>query len=66
MITNKLSEIMGRKRMTIAEVSRLTGIGYSVVQRLYNDTVLSIEIANLDKLCRALDCTPSDILKFKP
>ena len=66
MITNKLSEIAGRKRMSIAEISRLSGIGYSTVQRLYNDTVLSIEIKNLDKLCFALDCTPNDIFEFKP
>ena len=66
MIINKLSEIAGRKRMNIAEISRLSGIGYSTVQRLYNDTVLSIEIENLNKLCLALDSTPNDIFEFKP
>ena len=66
MITNKLSKIAGRKRMSIAEISRLSGIGYSTVQRLYNDTVLSIKIENLDKLCTVLECTPNDIFEFKP
>ena len=54
MIINKLSEIAGGKRMTIAEISRLTGIGYSVIQRLYNDQVISVEIETINKLCTVL------------
>lgn len=66
MITNKLSEIAGRKRMRISEISRLSGIPYSVVQRLYNDKVRSIDFENLDKLCALLECTPNEILGFVP
>ncbi len=64
MITNKLSEIAGRKRMRISEISRLSGIPYSVVQRLYNDKVRSIDFENLDKLCIVLECTPNELLNF--
>lgn len=66
MIINKLSEIAGGKRITIAELSRITGIGYSVIQRLYNDQVKSVEMETINKLCLALECTPNDILKFIP
>lgn len=66
MITNKLSEIAGRKRMRISEISRLSGIPYSVVQRLYNDKVRSIDFENLDKLCKILECTPNELLEFIP
>lgn len=66
MITNKLSEIAGRKRMRISEISRLSGIPYSVVQRLYNDKVRSIDFENLDKLCMILECTPNELLEFIP
>lgn len=66
MIRNKLSEIAGRKRMNIAEISRLTGIGYSVIQRLYNDQVKSVELETINKLCLALECTPNDLLEFIP
>ena len=64
MITNKLSEILGRKRMTMAELSRKTDIGYSTIQRLYYDRLQSVEIAVLDRLCIALDCSPNDIFSF--
>lgn len=66
MITNKLSEIAGKKRMRISEISRLSGIPYSVVQRLYNDKVRSIDFENLDKLCMVLGCTPNELLEFIP
>ena len=66
MITNKLSEIAGRKRMTIAEISRLSGLGYSVVQRLYNDSVKNVEIETINKLCNVLDCTPNELFEFIP
>lgn len=66
MIKNKLSEIAGGKRMNIAEISRLTGIGYSVIQRLYNDQVKSVEIETINKLCAVLECTPNDLFKFTP
>ncbi|MDD3436478.1 MAG: helix-turn-helix transcriptional regulator [Candidatus Gastranaerophilales bacterium] len=66
MIINKLSEIAVSKRMNIAEISRITGIGYSVIQRLYNDKVKSVEIETINKLCNALECTPSELFKFTP
>lgn len=65
MITNKLSEIAGRKRMKIAEISRLSGVSYSVVQRLYNDKVQSIDFEVLNKLCLILECTPNELLGFE-
>lgn len=65
MIINKLSEIAGRKRMRISEISRLTGIPYSVVQRLYNDKVKSIDFDNLDKLCMVLECTPNELFGYE-
>lgn len=66
MITNKLSEIAGRKRIKMSEISRMTGIGYSTVQRLYNNEVGRIEFDVLNKLCNFLECTPNDLLEFKP
>ena len=66
MITNKLSEIAGRKRIRMAEISRMTGIGYSTIQRLYNNEVGRIEFDVLNKLCTFLECTPNDLFEFTP
>lgn len=66
MIKNKLSEIAGRKRLKISEISRMTGIGYSIVQRLYNNEVGRIEFDTLNRLCNFFECTPNDIFEFTP
>lgn len=66
MIKNKLSEILGRKRMMQTELSRLSGISYSAVKKLYKDETKGIDFDTLNKLCNALECTPSDILEFTP
>ena len=66
MIENNLSEIAGRKRLKMSEISRNTGIKYPTVQRLYHNKVKSIEFDILNKLCNFLECTPNDILEFTP
>ncbi len=66
MIKNKLSEIAGRKRLKMSEIARMTGIGYSTIQRLYNNEVGRIEFDVLNKLCNFLECTPNDIFEFTP
>lgn len=66
MITNKLSEIAGRKRIKMSEIARMTDIGYSTIQRLYNNQVSRIEFDVLNKLCNYLECSPNDILEFTP
>ncbi len=66
MIKNKLSEIMGRKRIKMSEIARMTNIGYPTIQRIYHNQIKSIEFEKLDKLCNYLECTPNDILEFTP
>ena len=66
MIHNNLSTLMGAKRISIAEVSRIAGVRYETVHKLYHDKNKGIEFATLDKLCWALECTPNDILMYIP
>ena len=66
MIKNKLSEILGRNRMFQTELSRLSGISYSTIKKLYQDKSKAIEFETLNRLCNALNCTPNDILEYIP
>lgn len=66
MIKNKLSEILGRKRMYQTELSRISGVSYSAIKNLYKDKSKGIEFDTLNKICTALDCTPNDIFEFIP
>ena len=66
MIKNRLSIIMGTKRIKFHEIASLTGISRKTLYNIYNDKTKGIEFETLNKLCFALDCTPNDILKYIP
>lgn len=66
MIKNKLSELMGKYRIKMTELSRGTGISYSAIKNMYHNKTKAIEFEKLDKLCNYLECTPNDILEFTP
>ena len=64
MIKNNLSTIMGSKRINKAELARMSGLSYDTILNLYNDVNVGIEFDTLDKLCWALQCTPSEIFEY--
>ncbi len=66
MIKNKLSEIMGRRRLNMAEVARLAGLTHVTVFRIYHDKTKTIELETLNKLCNALNCRVQDIFEHIP
>lgn len=63
MIKIHLSKILGEKRMTQAELSRLTGIRPNTISEIYNELIDRINLEHLDKICDALNCDISDILE---
>ena len=65
MIVNRLSRLLGDRRMSIAELQRRTGLAYTTVYRLYQGQTDRIDFETLDKLCRALEVTPNDILEYQ-
>ncbi len=66
MIYNRVSTVIGERRMNIAEVARLTGLKYNTIYSIYYDKTKGIEFETLDKLCFALDCTPNDLFRYVP
>jgi len=66
MLKNNLSKIMGEKRLKIYELEKLSNISRSTLTRLYYNRANAINFNTLENLCRALDCSPSDILEILP
>lgn len=66
MIKNRLSTIMGYKRIKPHEIVTLTGISRKTLYNIYNDKTKVIEFETLNKLCFALDCTPNDLFRYEP
>lgn len=66
MITNNLSLLMGKKKMKIAELCRLTNLSYIAVFNLYHEKSKGIDFKTLDKICEVLECNTQDLLEFAP
>ncbi len=65
-IKNNLSKIMGEKRINMRELHRNTGLSTNTIFRLYHNKTSNINFITLAKLCKALDCSVSDILEYVP
>jgi putative transcriptional regulator len=65
LIENKLSEVMGRKRLKISDVITSTGLSRNTVAELYHGRAKRIDLDTLDKLCVALECEVGEILERK-
>lgn len=66
MIKNRLSIVMGIKKIEKRDITRITGIERHKLNRIYKDEVASISFDTLNKLCYALDCTPNDLFRYIP
>ncbi|SHN88507.1 helix-turn-helix domain-containing protein [Desulfitobacterium chlororespirans] len=62
MIENRLSEIMGRKRLKISEVLEGTGLARNTVADLYHGRAKGVQFETLDKLCTYLDIEVGELL----
>lgn len=67
MIVNKLSEVMGKKRLKIKDVIEKSGLSRNTITDLYYDKSKMVLFDTLDRLCGALDCQSlSEILEYIP
>lgn len=64
MIRIKLSELMGKEKMTRKRLSELTGIRPNTIGDLYREEIKKIDLRILDKICIVFNCKISDILEF--
>lgn len=66
MIINKLSEIMGRKRMRICELQRITGLSRNAITGVYYDKRGGITYEVIDKICNALEISVGELFEHIP
>ena len=66
MIRIKLSRLLGEKRISQAELARMTGIRPNTINDMYNELCTRVNLEHLDLICEALDCDLSDLLERSP
>lgn len=66
MIVINIDVMLARRKMSVTELSEHVGITLANMSILKNGKAKAIKIETLDKICRALDCQPGDILEYLP
>ncbi len=66
MIVVNLDVMMARRKMSLGELSEKVGITLANLSILKNGKAKAVRLSTLDAICRALDCTPGDILEYRP
>ena len=58
--------MLAKRKMSVTELAERVGITMANISVLKNGKAKAIRIDTLDKICRALNCQPGDILEFDP
>ncbi|MBE7713598.1 MAG: helix-turn-helix transcriptional regulator [Cyanobacteria bacterium SIG26] len=66
MIENRVSLVMGAKRMEKRDITKITNIDRHTLTKIYKGEIASIKLDTLNQLCYALDCTPNDLFRYIP
>jgi putative transcriptional regulator len=66
LIVNHLSRLMGERRLSIADVSRGTGLAYSAVHELYHDKTKRYDRETLNKLCTFFRVPVGAVIEWEP
>jgi putative transcriptional regulator len=55
---------MGRKRIRMKELSRMTGLSYPTVLSLYHEKTTVVNYRVVEKICEALDVQIGDLFEY--
>lgn len=59
-----LSELLASRKMTQAELARLTHIRPSTVCDMYNNNCSFIKLEHIERICKVLDCGVKDLIRI--
>ena len=57
---------MGERKLKIADVARGTGLQRNTITLLYDETATRIDLDAVDKLCKFLEASVSDLFEYIP
>lgn len=66
MIRIRLDAIMNKRKISVNTLAQRVGITPVNLSIIKNNRARSIRFSTLDALCKALECSPGDILQYIP
>jgi putative transcriptional regulator len=61
----RLKQILDQQGKTRNWLSVQTGISYNAIHQLYEERTTKVEFDTIEKICKALQCTPNDIFELE-
>ncbi len=65
-VTNRLSEHLGRQRMSVSELARKAELSYPTVLDIYHDRAKTLRFDTIERLCDALGIPLSELFEYIP
>ncbi len=65
-IVVNLDVMLARRKMRSKDLADRIGISQQNLSLLKSGKVKGMRFATLDRICRALDCQPGDLLEYRP
>ena len=66
MVRIYLSRILGERRMSQKELSKLTGIRPNTIREWYNEIAVSLKLEHIDRICEVLGCQINELIEVIP
>lgn len=66
MIVFNIDVMLAKRKMSVTQLSEKLDITMANVSILKNGKAKAIKVETLDKLCQILECSPGDLLEYKP
>lgn len=66
MINVRLDYVLLDRRMKLKELAQATGLAVNNLSILKTNKARAIRFSTLNSLCKALNCTPGDLIEYLP
>lgn len=66
MIKVKLSDLLGKHKMTQRALSDAAHIRPATISKMYYEECKRLDIAQLNRICKVFNCEISDLLEYIP
>lgn len=61
-----LSELLGKRKMSQAELARRTNIRPNTINEIYWELIDRVNLEHIEKICSVLDCKIDELIEILP